>query len=81
MDRILVGLPFARAYIDDILVFSITMEEHQLHLQEVLQRLYSHGLNLHPEKCRFFFEEVEYLGHTIHPGGLGVQQTKVEAIT
>ncbi|CAM6087471.1 unnamed protein product [Calypogeia fissa] len=80
MDRILAGLEFVRCYIDDILVFSSTVEEHQTHLQAVFERLRTHGLRLHPGKCKFFQEQVEYLGHVIYPGGLDVQQTKVLAI-
>jgi hypothetical protein len=56
------------------------MEEHQIHLQIVFERLKTHGLRLHPRKCKFFQENVEYLGHVIYLGGLGVQQIKVEAI-
>jgi len=77
MDRILAGLDFVRCYIDDIVVYNDTVEEHQIHLQIVLK---AHGLRLHPRKCKFFQESVEYLGHVIYPGGLGVQQAKVEAI-
>jgi len=46
----------------------------------VFERLKAHGLHLHLGKCKFFQESVEYLGHVIHPGGLGVQQAKVEVI-
>jgi hypothetical protein len=46
----------------------------------VFERLKAHGLHLHPGKCKFFQESVEYLGHVIYLGGLGVQQVKVEAI-
>jgi hypothetical protein len=80
MDRILARLDFVRCYIDDIMVYSDTMEEHQIHLQIVFEWLKAHGLHLHPGKCKFFQESVEYLGHVIYPGGLGVQQIKVEAI-
>jgi len=41
--------------------------------------LKAHGLHLHSGKCKFF-QESKYLGHVIYPGGLEVQQTKVEAI-
>ena len=74
------GLDFAQCYIDDIIVYSNTIEEHQRHLQVVFECLRAHGLKLHPGKCRFFHDQIEYLGHTIYPGGLGVQQAKVEAI-
>jgi hypothetical protein len=80
MDRILVGLDFFRCYINDIMVYSDTVEEHQIHLQIVFERLKAHCLRLHPGKCKFFQENVEYMGHVIYPGGLGVQQAKVEAI-
>ncbi len=46
----------------------------------MFEQLKSHGLRLHPRKCKFFQESVEYLGHVIYPGDLGVQQAKVEAI-
>jgi hypothetical protein len=80
MDRILTGLDFVQCYIDDIVVYSDTVEEHQIHLQIVFERLKAHGLCLHPGKCKFFQESVEYLGHVIYLGGLGMQQAKVEAI-
>jgi hypothetical protein len=54
MDRILVGLDFVRCYIDDIVVYSDTVEEHQIHLHIVFEWLKAHGLRLHPKKCKFF---------------------------
>ncbi len=80
MDKILAGLDFVWCYIDDIVVYSDTMQEHQIHLQIVFKQLKSHGLRLHLGKCKFFQKTVEYLGHVIYPSGLGVQQAKVEAI-
>jgi len=80
MDRILVRLDFVRCYIDDIVIYSDTVEEHQIHLQIVFERLKAHGFHLHLGKCKFFQENVEYLGHVIYPGGLGMQQAKVKAI-
>jgi hypothetical protein len=72
MERILAGLDFVQCYIDDIVVYSDTVEEHQIHLQIVFERLKAHGLHLHLGKCKFFQEIVEYLGHVIYPSGLGV---------
>ena len=46
----------------------------------VLNRLMEHGLKLHPSKCTFFYPQVEYLGHMIYPGRLGVLKNKVEAL-
>jgi hypothetical protein len=65
MDRILVGLDFAKCYIDDILVFSLTLRGHMHHLWEVFKRLKEHNLKLHPNKWWFFHTQVEYLGHMI----------------
>jgi hypothetical protein len=79
MDRILVGLDFVQCYIDDIMMYNDTMEEHQIHLHIVFEQLKAHGLRLHPGKCKFLQESVEYLGHVIYLGGLGVQQAKVKA--
>ncbi len=80
MDRILARLDLIWCYINDIVVYSDIVEEHQIHLQIVFEQLKVHGLHLHPRKCNFFQESVEYLGHVIYPSGLGVQQAKVEAI-
>jgi hypothetical protein len=54
MDRILAGLDFVRCYINDIVVYSDTMEQHHIHLQIMFERLKAHGLRLHPGKCKFF---------------------------
>jgi hypothetical protein len=54
MDRILARLDFAWCYIDDIVVYNDTVEEHQIHLQIVFEWLKAHGLGLHPTKCKFF---------------------------
>ena len=46
----------------------------------VLKRLVEHDLKLHPNKCAFFYSQVEYLGHMIYPGGFGMLKSKVEAL-
>jgi hypothetical protein len=48
------------------------VEEHQIHLQIVFEWLKAHGLCLHPRKCKFFQESVEYMGHVIYPNDLGM---------
>ena len=57
-------------FIDDVLVFSSTLEEHLQHLQLVIERLNEVGLKLQPVKCQFIWKEVEYLGHLVTPTGL-----------
>ena len=62
MDEVLHGLDCIFVYLDDILVASNTVEEHHVHLEEVLKRLQQHGLVLHLEKCVFFASSVDFLG-------------------
>ncbi|CAF1550382.1 unnamed protein product, partial [Adineta steineri] len=52
-------------YLDDIVVFSHTYDEHLLHLNKVLNALKLHNLTLNPEKCELAKEKIEYLGHII----------------
>jgi len=81
MDKVLVDCNFAKCYIDDIIVFSLTLEDNVHHLQEVFRRLKDHNLKLHLGKCHDFLIQVEYLVHMIYLGELGVQKAKVEAIS
>lgn len=80
MDRVLADLPFAKCYIDDVIIFSKTPHEHVRHLQAVFERLQQWGLRLHHGKCKFFHNQLPHLGHMIVPRGLGVQQAKVDAL-
>ena len=76
MQRVLHGLnpeegkQFVAAYLDDILVFSETLQDHLTHLRSVIDRLKSANLKLKPAKCMFMRKEVEYLGHIITAEGL-----------
>ena len=67
-------------YIDDVLVFSRTMEKHLDHLQQVLERVKKAGLKLKPSKCHFLRQSVEYLGHIITPQGLKPNPRQVSAV-
>ena len=80
MSKVLKGLPFATAYLDDIIIWSKTEEEHVLHLQTVFQCLESAGLRLKREKCHFFREEIEYMGHTVTPEGIRPCGDKVKVV-
>ena len=61
---------FVSVYIDDVLVFSTTLQEHLSRLKLVIQRLQEVGLKLKPEKCKYACKQVEYLGHVISSSGL-----------
>ena len=60
---------FVSVYVDDVLIFSKTLDEHLEHLESVINRLEEVGLKLKASKCQFVREEVEYLGHVITPDG------------
>lgn len=80
MDAELSDIPFGRCYIDDIIVFSNSAQEHEEHVKAVLQRLRQCGLKAHPGKCKFAYQTIEYLGHMVTPDGVEPQQAKVVAI-
>jgi hypothetical protein len=68
-------------YLDDILIYSSTLDEHRDTMHEVLRRLRAHNLYLRPEKCEFDREEVEYLGLIIKKGEVTMDPVKVKAVT
>ena len=67
-------------YLDDIIVYSRTFEEHLDRLCSVFQRLRSAGLKLKPSKCFLFKNEVRYLGHVVSADGIKTDPDKVKAI-
>ena len=71
---------FATAYIDDILIYSKSVKEHQSHVQTVLTKLQKAGLQLNIEKCEFNVKEVKYLGLIIAKGEIQMDPAKITAI-
>ena len=71
---------YATAYLDDIIIFSKTADEHCEHIQDVFNRLRNHGLKLKLKKCKFFQQETDYLGFVINREGVKPDPKKVEAI-
>jgi len=67
-------------FIDDILIYSKTKEEHEQHLRTVLQVLKDKQLFAKLEKCDFWLEEVKFLGHVITNEGVAVDPSKTEAV-
>jgi len=82
MDMILAGEKWqiCLVYLDDVIVFSRSPEEHLQHLDEVLTLLGKAGVTLKARKCHFFQEEVEYLGHVIRPGRVHVLGKNLRAL-
>jgi hypothetical protein len=68
---------FVMVFIDDILVYSKNMEEHEELLRIVLQRLREHQLYAKFSKCEFWLSEVPFLGHVISAEGIAVDPGKV----
>eukprot|EP00253_Pinus_taeda_P011517 PITA_11517 len=71
---------FVLIFIDDILIYSRTIEEHYEHLRMVLQTLQEHQLYAKFSKCDFFKEEIQYLGHVITKEGIAVDPEKIKDI-
>jgi hypothetical protein len=69
---------FVVVFIDNILVFSKTEEEHEVHLWLVLEKLKAHQLYAKFSKCKFWITEVAFLGHIISAGGVSVDPGKVK---
>ena len=67
-------------YLDDIIVYSSSVEQHLQRLELVLGRLQKEGLKAKLEKCAFFREEVDYLGHVISRRGVSTDPKKIEAV-
>ena len=70
----------AMVYIDDIIIFSKTFEDHVLHIKEVIEKLEKAGLYLKLNKCEFCMEEIEILKHFVSADGIKPSPKKTEAI-
>ena len=82
MGHILRGLEYRYAliYIDDIIIFSKSVEEHLAHLEEVFGRLHDANVKLNPKKCSFAKQKVEYLGHLVTPQGIKPNPAKIKVV-
>jgi hypothetical protein len=68
------------AYLDDILVYSQTLEEHKVHVRQVLECLAKADLRLKPEKCEWHKEEVEFLGYVVGRYGVKMSDKKIQVV-
>ncbi|KAF0756842.1 hypothetical protein AaE_004472, partial [Aphanomyces astaci] len=80
MRRLFDKFDFVVVYMDDICVFSRTIEEHADHLRSICTVLRTEKLYARPSKCSFGVDFVNFLGHTISKNGLHVDQSKVRVI-
>ena len=80
MTGVLKDLPFAMAYLDDIIIYSSTPEEHLQHIKTVFEKLCHAKLSMELSKCHFFAREIQYLGHILGTEGIRPVPAKMEAI-
>ncbi|GJU69873.1 putative reverse transcriptase domain-containing protein [Tanacetum coccineum] len=66
-------------FIDDILIYSKTKEEHEMHLGLILDMLKKEKLYAKFSKCEFWLQEVQFLGHVVNSDGIYVDPNKIEA--
>ena len=82
MNLVLAGLSYESClvYIDDIVVYSNTLDVHLERLESVLARLDKAGLKIGPDKCKLIQKEVLFLGHVITADGIGTSPEKTEVV-
>jgi len=82
LDIILLGLKWqiCLVYLDDVIIFSANAEQHVKDVDTVQHRLRGAGVTLNEEKCTWFSDEVEYLGHIVRPGQLHLHKKNVNAL-
>lgn len=71
---------FVVVYLDDILIFSRTVEEHERHVSEILRLLLKHDLKLSKDKCSWFQSKIEFVGFWIDEQGVHTDQSKIAAV-
>ncbi len=69
-------LKWCLIYLDDIVVFSSTVEEHLLRLEAIFQRLGDAGLKLKPSKCHLLQRRIKYIGHVVSENGIETDPDK-----
>ena len=82
MERVLSGLQWkiALLYLDDIIVFSSTVEQQLERLRLVFERIRKANLQLKPKKCHLFRKEVSFLGHRVSADSVTTEEDKVQAV-
>ena len=81
IDNVLQGcLKFAMGYLDNIIIFSRTEEEHLEHLEKIFKKLREYRLKMKREKCDFFKKHLQYLGHLVSEEGFKPLPEKIKSI-
>ena len=80
MTGILKDFSFTIAYLENIIIFSKTPQEHLSHIRKVFEKLRSAKLSMKMSKCNFFSKEIQYLGHILSATGIQPLPSKMHAI-
>ena len=80
MNKVLKDLPFAIAYLDDIIIYSKAAKQHLNPIQQVFHKLCNAELTMKLSKCHFFAKEIQYLGHVLSTTGIKPQPSKTADI-
>jgi len=68
-------------YIDDLLVFFVDMKSHKIHLKNVYDRIYKHGISMSKKKVEFAKTKIEYLGLILSQGKIEMQEHVLKALS
>ena len=82
VDQVLLGLQGVECfvYVDDVIVHARSLEEHNAKIRRLFDRLSEAKLTLHPEKCEFLRDELNYLGHRISKDGVSPDPAKISVV-
>ena len=80
MNQVLDNCSFAMTYLDDIIIFSETEEQHLAHIEEIFKWLEAADLKMKRSKCDFFKKHIHYLGHLISANGIRPLKDKLDSI-
>src|SRR5882724_5473815 len=71
---------FVVIYINDIIIFSNSLEEHRVHIRCILECLRKCDLHSKPEKCLFHMQKIEFLGFMVTPTGISMDTAKTDTV-
>ena len=80
MDKVCQGLPLTTTYLDDVLVHSVSVEDHKEHLCVLFWRMSCAGLTLRGRKCHIGMDKVTYFGHEFLAAGMEPEKQKVTVV-
>src|SRR5882724_2935196 len=72
---------FIVIYLNDILIFSDSLEDHQVHVRHILECLCEYNLHSKPEKCLFHMQKIEFLGFMATPTGISMDTAKTDTVS